>query len=549
MRRTLFIATLAVALTIFSTSIWSATTRFFNDDPIASEPESQDAANVKPWDIDLMWDLSFNLFAHPGDPTPNVPAKNTNTIDEVPDSSWFTNRILARPVSIDQAVRGPLTGDGPAPGMWKVIRPKTAGTAPGFTMQDSRGDVWFVSFDGKGYPEAATGAIMVANKIFWTLGYWQVENYLISVRPENLTIDKEARIKVQSGKRRPMRESDLDDVFRRSERSKDGSFRAVAGKALPGKVLGGFKYVDTRPDDPNDVIPHEHRRELRALKVFGAWTNLTDMKANNTLDVVIQENGRNIVRHYLQDVGSTFGTGSVTPHDYEEGWEYLFDGRPALMRLITLGFYIRPWQMALYDEYPAIGRFEAEEFDPTVWKPRVPNAAFVRARPEDNFWAARRVMAFSEPMIRSIVKTAQFSDPAAEKLMADVLIGRRNKIGAAYLIPINPIVDFALDESGTLTFENAAVAAGVAPRPASYNTSWAIFDNATDEVKPFGAPASSTTESITAPAGLPAADGTFVKVQVSSAGPPHPSWLSPVDVYFKRVGNTWKLVGLDRPKQ
>ena len=34
-----------------------------------------------------------------------------------------------------------------------------------------------MSFDAEGFPEAATGAILVANKIFWALGYWQVENY------------------------------------------------------------------------------------------------------------------------------------------------------------------------------------------------------------------------------------------------------------------------------------------------------------------------------------------------------------------------------------
>ena len=88
------------------------------------------------------------------------------------------------------------------------------------------------------------------------------------------------------------------------------AFRAAAGRLLPGKVLGGFQYKGTRPDDPNDVVPHEHRRELRALRVFGAWTNLTDMKAGNTVDTIITEGGRGIVRHYLQDVGSTFGVGA-----------------------------------------------------------------------------------------------------------------------------------------------------------------------------------------------------------------------------------------------
>ena len=76
---------------------------------------------------------------------------------------------------------------------------------------------------------------------------------------------------------------------------------------LPGKVLGNFRYEGTRPDDPNDLVPHEQRRELRALRVFGAWTNLRDLKSRNTLDTLVNENGQAVVKHWLQDVGSTFG--------------------------------------------------------------------------------------------------------------------------------------------------------------------------------------------------------------------------------------------------
>ena len=49
------------------------------------------------------------------------------------------------------------------------------------------------------------------------------------------------------------------------------------------------------------------------------------MKAGNTLDVLVTENGRSVVRHYLQDVGSTFGTGANGPREYDEGWELLYD--------------------------------------------------------------------------------------------------------------------------------------------------------------------------------------------------------------------------------
>lgn len=89
---------------------------FYDDDPLVREPETQDASGVKEWDIDLFYDLAENLFGHPGDPGPAGRARNINTIDEVPDSSWFTNRIFARPLSTEDAVRGPVTGSGPAPG-------------------------------------------------------------------------------------------------------------------------------------------------------------------------------------------------------------------------------------------------------------------------------------------------------------------------------------------------------------------------------------------------------------------------------------------------
>ena len=521
--------------------------RFYTDDPLQREPETQDASKVQPWEIDLFWDLAANLFGKPGDPAPDVRARNINTIDEVPDSSWFTNRIGTSPVSIPDAVRGPLTGSGPAPGKLSVTRAKEAGFAPGFTVQDTQGVTWFLSFDANGNSEAATGAILVANKIFWALGYWQVENYLVHINPDQLELGETAEITPPSGKRRKMRRTDVGDVLRRAHRSADGTFRAVAARAVPGKPLGGFRYFDTRPDDPNDIVPHEHRRELRALKVFGAWTNLVDMKAGNTLDSLVTENGKSVVRHYLQDVGSTFGTGANAPREFDEGWEYLFEGGLVWKRFATLGFYLQPWQTVDYVKNPSIGRFEGVEFDPDGWRPRVPTAAFLRARADDTFWAARRVMAFSDEMIRAIAATGQYSDPSAAKLLADVLIQRRDKIGRAYLNGINPIVNVALDASGTLTFDNAAVAAKVGDEPAGgYTVTWARFDNATGEATSLGSPVTTADRRAKAPAPLPTAVGAYVKVQIAAIKPAQPSWAAAVDAYFRRAADAWVLVGLDR---
>ncbi len=519
--------------------------RFFPDDPLPREPETQDASNVQAWEIPLTPDLLQNLFGNPGDPTPNVRAQNINTADEVPDSSWFTNRIYAKALSIDEITRGPLTSDGPTPGKWTVIRGKGAGVAPGFTVRDEKGVVWFVSFDGRDNPVAPTAAIAVATRLFWALGYFQIENHLTTVRPENVVVDPSATVRAH-GERRPLTMKDIDEVFDRASRSADGSYRVIAGRAVPGRPVGGFKYFGTRPDDPNDVVPHEHRRELRALQVFGAWANLVDMKAGNTLDTVITENGRGIVRHYLQDVGSTFGTGALAPRDGDEGYEYLYEGGALTKRLLTLGLFLSPWQTVDYEEHPEIGRYDGDEFEPEDWKPRVPVAALRHARADDTLWGALRVMSFTDEHIRAAVKAGNFTDPAAEKLLGDILIKRRDKIGRVYYARINPLVRFELTDAG-LAFENPAVKAGFAAAPKQgYQATWYRFNNATAAADQIGSPTTASDGRLKPPADLPRDANSYVKVSIHAVEPPHAPWATPVDVYFRRAGNAWQLVGVER---
>ena len=517
---------------------------FYPDDPLTREPETQDASKVQAWDIGLTPDLLLNLFTTVGDRRTNVRAQNINTIDEVPDSSWFTNRIYTRPLKPDEIARGPNVGDPPASGRWLVVRGKSAGAAPGFTARDEKGQLWFLSFDGRDNPVAPTGAAVVASKLFWALGYNQVETFLTSVRPDAIQIDPAATLR-EHGTRRPVTMRDVQDVLDRSARSADGSYRAFAGRAVPGRPLGGFRYHGTRPDDPNDIVDHEHRRELRALKVFGAWVNLVDMKAGNTLDALITENGRGIVRHYLQDVGSTFGTGANAPRDGDEGFEYLAEAAPLARRLFTLGLYVSPWQTADYADSPEIGRFEADTFEPEEWRPRVPVAALRHARPDDNLWAALRVMAFTPEQIRAAVKTGGYTDPAAEKLLEEVLLKRRDKIGRAYLSRVNPLTRFALSDSGSLSFENPAVRAGYAESPSGgYEVTWASFNNGTGESRPIGARVETREERVDAPPGI---DGhQFVEVSIRATKPVHAPWSRPVKVCFRRSGRAWQLVGIDR---
>src|SRR5688500_13260309 len=85
--------------------------KFYRDDPIWRDPETQDASAVKAADISQQYDFIENTFLNVGDRTPKR-AVNINTVDEVPDSSWFTNRIGRDEWSSERLARGPDTGSG-----------------------------------------------------------------------------------------------------------------------------------------------------------------------------------------------------------------------------------------------------------------------------------------------------------------------------------------------------------------------------------------------------------------------------------------------------
>ena len=542
--RPILLSFLLAALAVTTTS--SQGPRFYADDPIGREPESRDASGAGPSNITLFYEYAFNLFATARQKPSGRRAQNVNTIDEVPDSSWLTNRVGTTPMTPEQLVRGAITGPPPDSASWTILREKSAGTNPGFTARDARGETWFLQFDAPPSPGASSAAVAIANKLFWALGYNQIEIFITTFDPARAQIDPNATVVRASGARVPYGRNDMDAILERAARSADGTYRATAGRLIPGKVLGPFRYGGTRPDDPNDTVPHEHRRELRALRVFGAWTNLVDLKAGNTLDALVVENGRSIVKHYLQDVGSTFGTAN-NEHEWDQGWEYFYEAGPTKKRLLSFGFALSPWQTMPYTHYTEVGVFEGDRFDPVTWRPQTPTAPYIEMRADDAFWAARRVAAFSDEMIRAAVHVGQFSDPAAERYLASVLIKRRDKIARAYLPAINPIIDPRLDANGTLTFGNAAVDHRVAEAPTAYRATWLRFDNATGVSTLIGETTGPTAE-MKAPDGLPTATGSFVQVDVTADSTAYAAWREPVHIHFRRTNTGWQLVGLERLK-
>jgi hypothetical protein len=214
------------------------------------------------------------------------------------------------------------------------------------------------------------------------------------------------------------------------------------------------------------------------------------------------------------------------------------------MTMATLGFYVRPWIKVEYPEIPAVGRFEGAFFQPQYWKPEYPNPAFGNARPDDLFWAARRVAAFSDDAIRAAVARGQFSNKAAELYLGDVIIVRRDKVARYYLNITNPVVDFAIDSAGQLTFKNAAADLKFAAAAAEYRIRWARFDNSTGEATAVGQEMVVNAPSAAVPSELHHAH--YIRAIVTSHHPEQPNWVHPVHVFFRKQGNHWQTVGLER---
>lgn len=541
------LSSLATAVALLSGGLWAqAPPRFFPDDPLWQEPLTS-VKEVARHEPTLFFDTVENVFAKPGDPAADRRAQNVNTVDEVMDGSWFTNRAGTRPLTVAQVARAANTGTGPAEGTWTIVSAKSDGVTPGFTIRDSAGDLWFLKFDPPGYRGMASGSEVVSARLFWALGYHTAEYYIARLRPADLTIGETATITPPGAKPRKMQERDIRWLLKRAQAEADGSYRIIASKATPGRPVGRINFHGTRSDDPNDIVPHEHRRELRGYRVFAAWLNHVDAKGINSIDVLVKDGDLQYIRHYLLDFGSTLGSGSVEPRDYFEGSEPVIETFGEIgRRLISLGFRIPDWRTLPFYEAPAIGRIPSDHsrWDPELWTPRFPNAAFARMREDDAFWAARKLRGITDEMIAAVVAEARFESPEAERQLERFLRERRDAILRRYLPAVNPVVDPTLDANGTLGFTNAAVDAGVAPAAGEYSVAWSAFDNAAGTAREIGQTKGGLRQS--APPGVQATEGSYLKVAIGAGAGAPPSWAKPVHAYFLRTGGAWKLVGLER---
>ncbi len=393
-------------------------------------------------------------------------ALNVNAWDEVPDSTWFTNRIGARSMRFDEVACG-IDGKPPAPPPWKILRVRDEGYTPKIDIQDSVGASYILKFDLPAAPERNSAAERICTLIIQAAGFNVPLNTIVRFRPEELRLDKNSFYRDALKHRRPLTPEDMKKMLGRLKAESDGRYRGLASRFL-GDVLGPFMYTGTRKDDANDIIPHEMRRELRGLRVIGSWINHTDVKDVNAMDVFVKTaEGRGYVRHYLLDFGSTMGSGDFINGPFRVGHEYIYDG-PAMGRsFLTLGAWRRPWEVQGRIAHREVGYYQASYFEPAAWKPNYPNLAFERMDDGDAYWGSKIVIAFTDDLIHSLAAEGQYTRPEVTKYVEDVLKKRRDAIGRYWLNRITPLEELVVEANGSaarLRFRDLAVDRGYAER-------------------------------------------------------------------------------------
>lgn len=378
------------------------------------------------------------------------PADNVNVLDEPPRSSWWTPRHFYEEMSLQELAVGPndraTIGAAAGPdtsGTWVVTNGKFEGASRGFQIEDPRGDRYLIKLDGPSWPELASSAEVISTKILHAAGYNVPQNTVTFFDPDQLQISDDAEVRVGGG-RRPMQGSDLEVMLQPYPRWSDGRIRAMASKFVDGRPLGPFDFKGRRSGDPNDRVRHQHRRELRGLRVISSWLNDADRRAANTLLVYT---GEQYVKHYLIDMGSTLGANASGTHRPIHGQAYMIDQRLIPQAWLSLGAFRFPWwDYNSTPKYPSVGYFRAEVFRPGGWVPTYPNPAFEKMTLRDAFWGAKIVMDFSDEDLRAIVETAQMTNPAAEAHLLALLKARRDRIGQYWFARINPLDRFRITQ-------------------------------------------------------------------------------------------------------
>jgi len=452
--------------------------RFADREILWRWPDDKPVPMPHPRPVCFMWQDARDGLFRPADRVLALDyfqeARNTNALDELPDSSWFVDhrrvpgQARPRAFSAEEMEWGAADRDDVPVLPFTVVKGKDWGATPGFVALDARGRKYMLKLDPVGQRGLTTSTETVVSRLAWAAGWSVPSVVIVDVHPdEDLHVAPKAKAKDLHDDPIPFTDEMLRASLANTARAADGTIRLLASRWLPGVTIGTFSFTGRAKDDANDLVDHEDRRDLRGLGVFSSWVNNVDAFDSNTLDMYEGEPGRGHVVHYQQDVGGSFGNWSGMPAPYWSGSEKFLELHLMLRSLFTLGFWprtfddwrYRSWKEGLPRQWPEIGTFEAAKFDPRGWQALLENPAFARQTARDHYWGAKRVAAFSDVELRGAIAAGRYRPEAAAHLLY-VLSQRRDRIARAFFADLAPLDHFRID-GDRLCFDDLWVDAGL----------------------------------------------------------------------------------------
>lgn len=377
---------------------------------------------------------------------PTRRAQNVNALDEAPDSTWFTNRIGQRDMTVDEVRRGPNLDESPELHKpWTITGTKVGGISVGFIIKDARGMKYLLKFDDKAIPEMETATDVIVQRLLWASGYNVPEDDIVEFTRDDLVMAEDATVKDFFGNKRPMTRNDLEDNLAKVYIRPDGTIRGLVSKFLSGVPIGGYSREGRRGDDPNDHFDHELRRSVRGQYSIFAWLLHTDVKEDNSLDMWSEDPANpdhHYVIHYLVDFGKALGTMAVAGEAQHIGYAQVVDWEFLAKSWASFGLYKRPWEDVKAPKLTGIGLIESSEYDPARFKSNTPYFAMMDKDRFDAFWGAKILIRFTPEQLRAVVEEARYSDPRATDYMTRILIERQRKTARYWFTQVNPLDAF-----------------------------------------------------------------------------------------------------------
>ncbi|MBC7174191.1 MAG: hypothetical protein H5U40_17235, partial [Polyangiaceae bacterium] len=117
----------------------------------------------------------------------HVPARGVNSLGEVPDSSWFENRIGLHDLSPEAISHGPGKGSAPVPPLI-VLGMKDGGHGLGVRVEDALGVEYLLKFDSIDAPAVETTIGPIVQRLLWAAGYHVPEDDVIELPRSELLV-------------------------------------------------------------------------------------------------------------------------------------------------------------------------------------------------------------------------------------------------------------------------------------------------------------------------------------------------------------------------